>query len=141
MEEAINEQMEISAQPAEAEETLGATDKPISLGKFKDVQSLLSAYNSLQAEFTKRCQRLKQLEGQQVDKEQAPTQEVITQEEGTTLSETEILKEYLKGVLQLKPQAVVIDGAGAGLSTPPQKIKDVSTAGSLAREMFSKNSN
>ena len=32
------------------------------LGKFKDAQSLLSAYNNLQAEFTKKCQKLSELE-------------------------------------------------------------------------------
>lgn len=35
----------------------------VSLGKFRDAQTLLGAYNSLQAEFTKRCQRIKELEG------------------------------------------------------------------------------
>lgn len=33
-------------------------------GKFKDANSLLSAYNSLQAEFTKKCQRLNEIEKQ-----------------------------------------------------------------------------
>lgn len=33
-----------------------------SLGKFKDAQSLLIAYNNLQAEFTRKCQRLKEFE-------------------------------------------------------------------------------
>jgi hypothetical protein len=32
-----------------------------SLGKFKDAESLLAAYNNLQAEFTKKCQALAQL--------------------------------------------------------------------------------
>ena len=32
-----------------------------SLGKFKDTTSLLSAYNSLQAEFTKKCQKLSEI--------------------------------------------------------------------------------
>lgn len=32
------------------------------LGKFKDAKSLLNAYNSLQSEFTKKCQRLSELE-------------------------------------------------------------------------------
>ena len=32
-----------------------------SLGKFKDTASLLSAYNSLQAEFTKKCQKLSEI--------------------------------------------------------------------------------
>lgn len=34
----------------------------INLGKFKDAESLLKAYNSLQAEFTKKSQRLSELE-------------------------------------------------------------------------------
>ncbi len=33
-----------------------------SLGKFKDAESLLVAYNNLQAEFTKKCQKLSELE-------------------------------------------------------------------------------
>lgn len=32
-----------------------------SLGKFKDTKSLLNAYNNLQAEFTKKCQKLSEL--------------------------------------------------------------------------------
>ena len=35
-----------------------------SLGKFKDTDSLLSAYNNLQAEFTRKCQSLSQLQKQ-----------------------------------------------------------------------------
>jgi len=33
-----------------------------SLGKFKNTESLLSAYNNLQAEFTRKCQKLKEFE-------------------------------------------------------------------------------
>ncbi len=38
--------------------------KSISLEKFKDVTALIKAYNSLEAEFTKRSQRLRKLEGE-----------------------------------------------------------------------------
>jgi hypothetical protein len=51
-----------TAQIAEAKIVEGATEK-INLGKFKDVGSLLNAYNSLEAEFTRRSQRLKEMEG------------------------------------------------------------------------------
>ena len=44
---------------AQTEEGSSATEK---LGKFKSVDALLRAYNSLQAEFTRRSQRLKELE-------------------------------------------------------------------------------
>ena len=51
---------------AEAKVGLGdaPTQVPTDLGKFKDVGALLKAYDSLQAEFTKRSQRLKELERQ-----------------------------------------------------------------------------
>lgn len=49
----------------EASENLtGEKIVPSLLGKFKDVESLLKAYDALQAEFTKRCQRVKALEGE-----------------------------------------------------------------------------
>lgn len=43
---------------------LGGKIPPTFLGKFKDVESLLKAYDALQAEFTKRCQLVKALEGE-----------------------------------------------------------------------------
>lgn len=42
------------------------------IGKFKDVKSLNDAYNSLQAEFTKKCQQLSELTKQKNDNAQAP---------------------------------------------------------------------
>lgn len=45
------------------ESTVAMDDKgSINLGKFKDAESLLKAYNSLQTEFTKKSQRLSELE-------------------------------------------------------------------------------
>ena len=62
----INEQTELlDVQRKEDEQpVLEEQEKSqVSLGKFKDVNALLSAYNSLQSEFTKRCQKIKELEG------------------------------------------------------------------------------
>lgn len=54
--------MEELEQPNESQETnLGSKQE---FGKFKDAESLLKAYNSLQAEFTKKSQRLADLETQ-----------------------------------------------------------------------------
>lgn len=39
------------------------------LGKFKDVDSLLTAYNNLQAEFTRKCQLLKSIQRDKVDED------------------------------------------------------------------------
>lgn len=40
------------------------------LGKFKDVDALLNAYNNLEAEFTRKCQLLKSLQQEKVDEEE-----------------------------------------------------------------------
>ena len=49
---------QVTADPAEAERTEAAAE----LGKFKDVKALMEAYQALEAEFTRRSQRLKELE-------------------------------------------------------------------------------
>ena len=46
----------------EAKEQVVSQSAPTALGKFKDVDALYKAYSSLQAEFTRRSQRLKELE-------------------------------------------------------------------------------
>ena len=139
-----NEQITLEPQTAEAEErNIGGMEKAISLGKFKDVQSLLDAYNSLQAEFTKRCQRLKELEGlSNFDKTENPVPKEVeegdpTAKKGITDEEKKaILQDYLKNVLGSKQTAVVIDGAGVGVRTPAEKPKSISEAGMLAKEIL-----
>lgn len=59
-----NEQTELHTHTAEVDENSGGVFNSVSLEKFKDVQSLIKAYNSLEAEFTKRSQRLRKLEGE-----------------------------------------------------------------------------
>lgn len=66
MEEKIWEQpsIEDNVQVADAKVEEGTTclNEGSHLGKFKDADSLLSAYNNLQAEFTKKCQKLSEIE-------------------------------------------------------------------------------
>lgn len=127
----------------ETKEEIKKEDKQaVSLGRFKDINALLSAYNSLQAEFTKRCQRIKELESANaVDKETIPQPTLAKQEENekidTTLKEEEILKEYLKNLVNSKQKAVVMDGAGVGIKTPVAKPKTISEAGQLFSEILS----
>ena len=59
-----NEQTEVAAHTAEAESSNGAAATEVSLGKFKDVNSLLKAYENLESEFTRRSRRLRELEGE-----------------------------------------------------------------------------
>ena len=57
-----NEQTDETLPCAAATDIKGNSEEPVSLNKFKDEKSLQKAYQSLEAEFTKRCQRLKALE-------------------------------------------------------------------------------
>lgn len=59
-----NEQTDVAAHTAEAESDTSAAATEVSLGKFKDVKSLLTAYENLESEFTRRSKRLKELEGE-----------------------------------------------------------------------------
>ena len=137
-----NEQIIKTSQAVETEDVnVGESTSEISLGKFKDVNALLNAYNSLQAEFTKRCQRLKELEGAvKADKTEVPTfTEVETdlKEKGITEEEkNQILKGYLQSILGSKQKALVMDKTGVGVRTPSPKPKTISEAGALAKEIM-----
>ena len=143
MNENLNEQTEALSQVAEAKKE-GGEETSVSLGKFKDVNALLSAYNSLQAEFTKRCQRIKELEAinsAAVDKD-TPTEKTATAED-RTLSITEeekenFIKGYLKEIMGAKSKAILMDGLGTGITTPVNRPKTVEEAGKLAKELLAK---
>ncbi len=146
MENVNNEKTIDTLQTTEVEEDLGKMDGEVSLGKFKDVKTLLSAYNSLQSEFTKRCQRLKELEGALNEKTEEKS--VSLSDGGTTNNNTldtnsmdkeEILKEYLKDVLGAKQQVVLIGDEGTGFKTPNSKPKSIAEAGALAKELLKNN--
>lgn len=120
----------------------------ISLGKFKDVNALLNAYNSLQSEFTKRCQRIKELE-RASSKEKRENEEETTSSdpvpnlesreetlEKIKLEKEEYLKEYLKSLLSSKQKAVIIGDDGTSVKTPDKKPKTIAEAGLLAKEIL-----
>ena len=161
-EELKNEQTAIkNAQPAEAEGSSGANENAVSYGKFKDAEALLAAYNSLQAEFTRRCQRLKELEeksAETADKDKAEKDKTasdakrflktdpvpesdkfsaandLTSDEKNAAEERakeEILKEYLKSIAERKTGAIIMDGIGASVKTPRVRPKTVEEAGKL----------
>lgn len=131
---------------ASAEQGKCGKDENVCLGKFKDVKSLLNAYNSLESEFTKRCQRLKELEGAAlVGKGYSPNSGAAgaaesTKQDGLDKNNTEdingILKEYLKGVLSKKQTAVLMSDCGVSVKTPVAKPKTFAEAGALAKEIL-----
>ena len=62
MENEVLEEQPSQQSQAQNEREPVSSDGSFDLGKFKDQQSLLEAYNNLQAEFTRKCQKLSQLE-------------------------------------------------------------------------------
>ena len=146
--EVLNEQTKIfETQPAEAEDKVGENKDQVSLGKFKDVFALKSAYDSLQSEFTKRCQRIKELECEveKFDKTKQQVPDFSSNDNGKELlssitqqDKENILKDYLKEILNSKQKAIVMDGFGVGVKTPVNRPKTIEEAGKLASDIFSK---
>ena len=141
MNETTNEQTEQVSQIAEAKE-VGGEESSVSLGKFKDVNALIAAYNSLQAEFTKRCQRIKELEARAAVDKVTPT-EKTENSENRPISITEeekenFIKGYLKEIMGAKSKAIVMDDFGVSVKTPVNKPKTVEEAGRLAKELLAK---
>ena len=87
-----------TANPAEAENEQVAAD----LGKFKDVKALLNAYNSLEAEFTRRSQRLKELEASKADN---PPAEAASGAPSPGVRDTASLYEAASGDESVKTQS------------------------------------
>jgi uncharacterized protein YlxW (UPF0749 family) len=96
--------------------------------KFRDIEALKASYNSLQAEFTKRCQRIKELEG---EVKNASLKREITRDE-----KLDIIKEYLEDISK-NNSAVILTG-GQVAKTPIKRPKTISEAGRLAKEFFIK---
>ncbi len=148
MNEHINEQTATNVQPTEVENGLGKENVEVSLGKFKDVNALMNAYNSLLSEFTKRCQKVKELEDAiAMDKEKSSPIEGGSEkgksENSKEISITEqdkdeILKGYLKNLLSAKQQAIIMDSAGLGIKTPVEKPKTLEQAAEYAKALFNK---
>ena len=140
---AANVQIQATADTAEAEETAAATE----LGKFKSVDALMAAYTSLEAEFTRRSQRLKELEeGNKA--QQTPQNGALSQ--GGEIDKGELMKmalsdegvrqavveEYLKTVTANKGIPLIVGGVSA--PAPKNAPKSLKEAGALA-ERFLKN--
>lgn len=129
----VNEnELQATADTAGAERNEAATG----LGKFQSVDALLNAYLSLEAEFTRRSQRLKELE--EGNKAQtAPSPDGLNT--GTEISEEAkkaIIEEYLKGVSSSKSVPLIAGGVSA--ATPRQTPKSIKEAGELAARFLKK---
>lgn len=129
-----------TADTAEAEEGKAAAE----LDKFKDVAALQKAYLSLEAEFTRRSQRLKELESREREKAAPAEAENAAQPERdgsgqapkapTEEEKRRIIEEYLISVAQNRSVPVII--AGDGVAAPRSAPSTVKEAGALAREFL-----
>lgn len=130
-----------------AENTAGAEgiNAAADLGKFQSVDALLHAYQALEAEFTRRSQRLKELENgnkaQRMPEEGAPSCESGLKGDGllqAALSDEgvkkAIVEEYLKTVAANK--SVPLISGGVSSAAPKNAPKSVKEAGALARQYF-----
>ena len=130
-----------SADTAGAEREIAAAD----LGKFKSVDALLGAYRELEAEFTRRSQRLKELEaGNKVCPDggapsQAPSLPSACQADaaGKEISEDmkrAVIEGYLREVSAGKSVPLLVGGVSA--LAPKNTPKSVKEAGALARQFL-----
>lgn len=136
-----------TAEPAEA---VTREEAAAELGKFKDVKALLDAYNSLQAEFTRRSQRLKELENANKEQE-APAQAVKAEapsqgriyggETGlveAALGSEEVRNAVIGDFLQRasKNRSVPIISGGVNVAAQRRTPSSVREAGRLAQQFL-----
>lgn len=140
--------VQATATAAEAEkETNG--EIAAGLHKFKDVQTLIEAYQALEAEFTRRSQKLKELEASLANKEteapvkaenaEAPSQKAAEEGGQRPLTDDEknaVIAEYLNGVCANRGVPFVTGGGAVRAArTAPKTLRE---AGTLARNFFDK---
>ncbi len=137
-----------AAQGAEARGEEGAA-APAQLGKFRSVDALLNAYNSLEAEFTRRSQRLRELEarvqknetgaqGENGSSPDARAGSAPVQNEGKEVVSDEarraVIAEYLASVSSGAP--MLMAGGGAHVSAPAGRARSIEEAGALAAHLL-----
>ena len=107
------------------------------LGKFKSVDALLRAYAELESEFTRRSQRLKELEAGSDPKNGSGQSQTAGEELYRAVMENErvrarVLGDYL-GSLKGVP---LMAGTGTGVTAPAAKPASIAEAGKLALGYF-----
>lgn len=135
----LTENERATADTAEAEKNEAATG----LGKFKDVQTLLKAYSDLEAEFTRRCQRLKELEngnkaktepdGAEPSLSRKSEDERIAEALSDAKVRDAVIGDYLKGIAV---KSVPLNLGGGAVTAPRNTPKSVREAGRLAQRFL-----
>ena len=134
----LTENIQVAAETAEAE----GKEAAAALGKFKDVQTLLKAYSDLEAEFTRRSQRLKELEKEnkaavEPDGEHPLPSQTEEERIAEALSDEKVrdavIGDYLKGLAEKSVPLVV---GGGAVTAPRNSPKSVKEAGKLAQQFL-----
>lgn len=105
------------------------------LGKFRSVEALLRAYNSLEAEFTRRSQRLRELEGKAAGENASPPAPAPA-EGGASLEER--VERAIERCLAAREAPYIMAGGGSFAAAPPRRARTLEEAGRLAQELFRK---
>ena len=117
----------------------GEQKEELLAGKFKSVDALVRAYGELEAEFTRRSQRLKALEGEERKGEEAHP---VMDDDGLfqAASENEAVRTRLIGdYLKSLKGVSLLSSAGTGVTAPPQRPRSIREAGALALSFFKNN--
>ena len=135
----LTENIQVTADTAEAEKEKAAAVR----GKFKDVQTLMKAYSDLEAEFTRRSQRLKELEkenkavtvpdGEREQPSQKSDDERISEALSDKTVRDAVIGDYLKGLAE---KTVPLVAGGGAVTAPRNTPKTVKEAGKLAQRFL-----
>lgn len=126
---------DVAAESADAEQNKENT--AAAYGKFKSAEALLSAYLNLEAEFTRRSQKLKELESKAAE---APSPKIPEGEELLSAAlhdekvKNAVVGEYLKTVLSQKSVPLLVSGAPC--AAPKCEPKSIKEAGALAKQFL-----
>ncbi len=117
----------------------------VTLGKFKSVDALVRAYEQLEAEFTRRSQRLKLLEESKAKEEarceQAPSTPSLAELSAEDLYrainenagvKAQVVSDYLSSLKGVP----LMTGGGVGVTAPKTRLKSIAEAGELALGYF-----
>ena len=106
-------------------------------GKFKSADALLNAYNSLEAEFTRRSQRLRELEGRMQGENKVPSAP-----EGEVRQQPHIDEQAIEAAVEKylasRAAPVIMGDGGSHAPAPAPRVRSLEEAGRLAQELFRK---
>ena len=125
-----------SEEEAAATPSVGENSAP-DLGKFKSVDALLRAYGELEAEFTRRSQKLKALEergGADGNASTPPLYRAVNENEGVR---ARVLSDYLASLKGVP----LMTASGTGVPVPKSNPKSISEAGNYALRYLRGNQN